>query len=78
MGLFAEPGFERYHFDFQMDAGEVVKKVGNRMPLVGCVNNPQVLYQGTPEDAYPLCNRGRGQYYRDLEFPEFFRGLCCF
>ena len=50
--LFAEAGFEGYHFEFQMDAKEVVKKVGNRMSLVGCVNNPQVLYQGTPEDAY--------------------------
>jgi [methyl-Co(III) methanol-specific corrinoid protein]:coenzyme M methyltransferase len=22
------------------------------MCLVGCINNPQVLYQGTPEDVY--------------------------
>ncbi len=52
LDLFAEAGFEVYHFEFQMDAKEVVKKVGNRMSLVGCVNNPQILYQGTPEDAY--------------------------
>jgi [methyl-Co(III) methanol-specific corrinoid protein]:coenzyme M methyltransferase len=35
-----------------MDAKEVVEKVGDRMSLAGCINNPQVLYQGTPEDAY--------------------------
>lgn len=50
--LFAEAGFDVYHFEFQMDAKVVVKKVGHRMSLVGCVNNPQVLYQGTPDDAY--------------------------
>ncbi len=50
--LFAEAGFDVYHFEFQMDAKVVVKKVGHRMSLVGCINNPQVLYQGTPDDAY--------------------------
>jgi uroporphyrinogen-III decarboxylase len=35
-----------------MDAKKVVEKVGSRMSLVGCINNAQVLYQGTPEDAY--------------------------
>jgi MtaA/CmuA family methyltransferase len=50
--LFAESGFEAYHFEWQMDAKVVVKKVGHLMSLVGCVNNPQVLYQGTPDDAY--------------------------
>jgi len=50
--LFAEAGFEAYHFEWQMDAKVVVKKVGHRMSLVGCINNPQVLYQGTPDDAY--------------------------
>jgi [methyl-Co(III) methanol-specific corrinoid protein]:coenzyme M methyltransferase len=50
--LFAEAGFEAYHFEWQMDPKVVVKKVGHLMSLVGCVNNPQVLYQGTPDDAY--------------------------
>jgi len=52
LDLFAEAGFEAYHFEWQMDAKLVVKKVGSRMSLVGCINNPQVLYQGTPDDAY--------------------------
>jgi MtaA/CmuA family methyltransferase len=50
--LFAEGGFEAYHFEWQMDAKKVVEKVGDRMSLVGCINNPQTLYQGTPDDAY--------------------------
>ena len=52
MELFAEAGFEAYHFEWQMDAKGVVKKVGHLMSLVGCINNAQVLYQGTPDDAY--------------------------
>jgi len=50
--LFAEGGFEAYHFEWQMDAKKVVEKVADRMSLVGCINNPQTLYQGTPDDAY--------------------------
>jgi MtaA/CmuA family methyltransferase len=50
--LFAEAGFEAYHFEWQMDAKAVVKRVGHCMSLVGCINNPQVLYQGSPDDAY--------------------------
>jgi [methyl-Co(III) methanol-specific corrinoid protein]:coenzyme M methyltransferase len=50
--LFSEAGFDAYHFEWQMDAKEVVERVGDRMSLAGCINNPQVLYQGTPEDAY--------------------------
>jgi [methyl-Co(III) methanol-specific corrinoid protein]:coenzyme M methyltransferase len=50
--LFADAGFDAYHFEWQMDAVEVVKRIGERVSLVGCVNNAQVLYQGKPEDAY--------------------------
>jgi len=50
--LFAEAGFEAYHFEWQMDAKTVVKKVGHLMSLAGGINNAQVLYQGTPDDAY--------------------------
>ena len=52
LDLFAEGGFEAYHFEWQMDAKEVVKRVGHLMSLVGCINNAQVLYQGKPDDAY--------------------------
>ena len=50
--LFAEAGFEAYHFEWQVDAAYAVDKVGQRMSLAGCINNPEVLLQGTPEDVY--------------------------
>ena len=50
--MFAEAGFDAYHFEWQVDARMAVEKVGHRMSLVGNVNNPQVLYQGTPEDVH--------------------------
>ena len=37
--------------EWQVDAKMAVQKVGHLMSLVGNVNNPQVLYQGTPEDV---------------------------
>lgn len=52
LDLFSEAGFDAYHFEWQMDAKTVVKKVGHVMSLAGCINNAQVLYQGTPDDAY--------------------------
>jgi [methyl-Co(III) methanol-specific corrinoid protein]:coenzyme M methyltransferase len=50
--LFADAGFDAYHFEWQVDAKVAVKRVGSRMALIGNVNNPQALYQGTPEDVY--------------------------
>ena len=50
--MFADAGFDAYHFEWQVDAKTAVEKIGHRMCLVGNVNNPEVLYQGTPEDVY--------------------------
>jgi [methyl-Co(III) methanol-specific corrinoid protein]:coenzyme M methyltransferase len=50
--LFADAGFDGYHFEWQVDAVTAVQRVGHRMSLVGNINNPEVLYQGTPEDVY--------------------------
>jgi len=50
--LFADAGFDGYHFEWQVDAKVAVEKIGDRLCLVGNVNNPEVLYQGTPEDVY--------------------------
>jgi len=50
--LFADAGFDGYHFEWQVDARVAVEKIGDRMCLVGNVNNPDVLYQGTPDDVY--------------------------
>ncbi len=50
--LFADAGFDAYHFEWQVDPVFAVNTVGDRMSLAGCVNNPEVLLQGTPEDVY--------------------------
>jgi [methyl-Co(III) methanol-specific corrinoid protein]:coenzyme M methyltransferase len=49
--LFADAGFDGYNFEWQVDAKIAVQKVGHRMCMVGNVNNPLVLFQGTPEDV---------------------------
>jgi [methyl-Co(III) methanol-specific corrinoid protein]:coenzyme M methyltransferase len=38
--------------EWQVDARLAVEKIGRLVSLVGNVNNPEVLYQGTPEDVY--------------------------
>jgi MtaA/CmuA family methyltransferase len=50
--LFAETGFDAYHFEWQVDARSAVEKIGHRISLVGNVNNPETLFMGTPEDVY--------------------------
>ncbi len=50
--LFADAGFDAYHFEWQVDAKFAVEKVGHRMSLVGNVNNPETLFMGTPDDVY--------------------------
>jgi [methyl-Co(III) methanol-specific corrinoid protein]:coenzyme M methyltransferase len=52
LDYFAESGVDAYHMEWQVDAKMAVARVGDRMSLVGNVNNPQVLYQGTPEDVH--------------------------
>jgi [methyl-Co(III) methanol-specific corrinoid protein]:coenzyme M methyltransferase len=50
--LFARSGVDAYHFEWQVDAKMAVETVGHSMSLVGNVNNPEVLYQGTPDDVH--------------------------
>lgn len=50
--LFADAGFDAYHFEWQVDAKLAIEKVGHRISLVGCVNNPDTLFMGTPDDVY--------------------------
>ena len=52
LDLFAESGVDAYHFEWQVDAKEAVQRIGSRVSLVGNINNPQTLLQGTPEDVY--------------------------
>jgi MtaA/CmuA family methyltransferase len=50
--LFADAGFDGYHFEWQVDARNAVERIGGRLALIGNVNNPQVLYQGTPTEVH--------------------------
>jgi MtaA/CmuA family methyltransferase len=50
--LFSESGVDAYHFEWQVDAREAVARIGDRISLIGNVNNAQVLLQGKPEDVY--------------------------
>ena len=50
--LFARSGADAYHFEWQVDAKKAVEKIGKQVSLVGNVNNPRVLLQGTPEEVY--------------------------
>lgn len=50
--LFARSGVEAYHFEWQVDAREAVRKIGGAISLVGNVNNPRALLQGTPQEVY--------------------------
>jgi MtaA/CmuA family methyltransferase len=52
MGFIADAGFDAFHFDSKVDARDAVQAVGSRISLIGNVNNPEVLYRGTPEMAY--------------------------
>jgi len=49
---FAECGVDAYHMEWQVDARMAVAKIGDRVSLVGNINNPETLLQGTPEDVY--------------------------
>ncbi len=53
--LFAEAGWDVFHFESQVDAREARAMAGERMALMGNLNNPTLLYQGTPEDVYKAC-----------------------
>ena len=51
MEMFAQSGVDAYHFESSNDAVEALKAVDGRISLVGNINNPQVLLEGTPEDV---------------------------
>jgi [methyl-Co(III) methanol-specific corrinoid protein]:coenzyme M methyltransferase len=53
--LFAEAGWDAFHFESQVDAREARVAAGERMALIGNLNNPSLLYQGTYDDVYKVC-----------------------
>jgi [methyl-Co(III) methanol-specific corrinoid protein]:coenzyme M methyltransferase len=50
--LFARSGVDGYHFEWQVDSQDAVRRVEADISLVGNINNPQTLLQGTPEDVF--------------------------
>jgi len=50
--LFARSGVDGYHFEWQVDSGQAVRRIGQKISLIGNINNPQALLQGTPEDVF--------------------------
>ncbi|MBW2618352.1 MAG: MtaA/CmuA family methyltransferase, partial [Deltaproteobacteria bacterium] len=50
--LFADSGVDAYHFEWQVEAKEAVKRIGDKISLVGNVNNPETLFQGTPDQVF--------------------------
>jgi len=56
LDIFAEEGYDGYHFEWQVDAREAVRIVNGRMSLIGNINNAQTLLRGTPED---VCKQAR-------------------
>ena len=53
--LFAEAGWDVFHFESQVDAREARERAGDRMALFGNLNNPTLLYGGTAEQVYDAC-----------------------
>jgi len=63
IGYIATSGFHGFHFDSKVEAEKAVEAVkhatstGGRLTLLGNVNNPQVLLNGTPADVYAQARR---------------------
>lgn len=51
LAYFAETGFDAFHFDSRNDIRKSLEIVGGKILLTGCVNNPQTLLNGTPEEV---------------------------
>jgi [methyl-Co(III) methanol-specific corrinoid protein]:coenzyme M methyltransferase len=47
----AQAGFDCFHFDSKVDAVEAKKIVGNKISLMGNINNPETLLYKSPEDV---------------------------
>lgn len=51
MGYICESGFDCLHFDSKVDAKDAVREVDGRISLMGNVNNPDILLNGTPDQV---------------------------
>ena len=51
MDSICEAGFDCFHFNSKVDARDAVAKIAGRMSLMGNVNNPEALLNGTPQEV---------------------------
>lgn len=51
MGYICETGFDCFHFDSKVDAKHAVQEINGRISLMGNVNNPEILLNGTPDQV---------------------------
>jgi [methyl-Co(III) methanol-specific corrinoid protein]:coenzyme M methyltransferase len=51
LGHICEAGFDCFHFDSKVDARAAVTEVDGRISLMGNVNNPEILLNGSPEQV---------------------------
>jgi len=54
---FAASGVDCYHFESQVDLGSAVAEARGKMTLMGNINNPTVLLQGSQEDVQTACRK---------------------
>lgn len=53
--FFAEAGFDCYHFESQVDIRRAVSDAAGKMTLMGNVNNPEILLDGTVDQVKQAC-----------------------
>jgi [methyl-Co(III) methanol-specific corrinoid protein]:coenzyme M methyltransferase len=51
MDYICESGFDCFHFESKVDAREAVEKVNGRISLMGNLNNPETLLNGTADEV---------------------------
>lgn len=57
IGLFAEAGFDCFHFESKVDPRAAVAAAGPRMRLMGNVNNPRLLLRGSVPEILEACRK---------------------
>jgi len=57
MSMFAETGFDAFHFDSKNDPVKAMEAVNGKMLLTGCISNVSVLLEGSREDVINQVNQ---------------------
>jgi uroporphyrinogen-III decarboxylase len=57
LDLFERAGFDGYHFESEVQVEDAVRAGAGKMALIGNINNPRTLLNGTPEEVAQACHR---------------------